>query len=995
MKSILCKRTRLLGLLLLMLVLLFAAGCATMQVQAEEADSVMEQTLESEYFVGQNINIPSAELIVDGANIPAEASVIFPDGTVVRSNKITLNQVGRYTVKYEAKKDNKNYFNVKTFDVHRALYELSGNGEAVYGIEQRFDAEGLKVALAEDSVFKLNKKVNLADLENETPFIKLRINPEREGFAELYNIYIKVSDANDSNVFFALKISYLSTRLNASQSANVFGYINDLTTVYSGATVCVPQVAEWTGTPLKASFVGDTSIGELNEQFMAFYFNPIKQEVLGEDLTNNKYVVLSLSSFTNEWDGFTSDEVYIEIYGDNFRATKANLFIDSIGEVDLSVKEFLDFEAPKITVNYGDVNPNDCPKGYIGGSYPVFDAIAVDYNEGIKSVVKNVYYNYYSAAKVNVPILDGRFSPTRAGVYTIVYTASDSFGNLTEEYIDIEIENTSIAPEFVCDASNSYTTNCMVGESVELAEVVASGYTHSYIVTTTVIKDGKVVNFDTENQGFTILESGVYTIKYIVVDFVGRECEFVYTLTVEGNDKPIFLDEPENFITDNFIVGYQHKLPNIRAVFVNPDNTKVDVPVVISTNAGAIDNGYFTPTVAGEIIFTCVASYNGKTITKEVKRQAYSIKSESGIDYKSMFLMSDNVTSCYSETDYAEYMVTGNGKINFINTVLAENAFVKIQTDKSYREVSEVIFRLLNPYNLDNRLEVTFKSFDGSVFVSINGQEFKAVVGGDFSGDNPFEIKYVNSEKTVYVNGLSYSAGNTGLDADYALLEIEVVGKSANSVYGLIVEKVGNQSLSRKITIDNQKPIITSIGDFSGSYSIGTTFVSPLVLAKDIVCPELKSFKMTVCEPDGKPITINGVEINGIDVRQVEFKLTSYGSYVFEYQAIDQSNKKETISFVINVLDTVAPTVKISGSYNDSEKVGSAINIAQFIAEDNFDSSETLVMRVLVMDTNHNFKIIPTGKTFTPDKAGKYTVFCYVTDSFGNVGICSYNIVVK
>ena len=134
---------------------------------------------------------------------------------------------------------------------------------------------------------------------------------------------------------------------------------------------------------------------------------------------------------------------------------------------------------------------------------------------------QNVYYNYYSDSKISVPIVDGRFTPTRAGVYTIVYTASDSFANISEQYIDVEIEDVATALQFTCNALNEYTTNCKVGESVELPEVVVSGYTHSYIVTTKLTKDGKDFYFDSENNKFTLIESGVYTIKYIVVDFVG------------------------------------------------------------------------------------------------------------------------------------------------------------------------------------------------------------------------------------------------------------------------------------------------------------------------------------------------------------------------------------------------------------------------------------------------------------------------------------------
>ncbi|MBP5466888.1 MAG: hypothetical protein J6Y43_04940, partial [Clostridia bacterium] len=176
--------------------------------------------------------------------------------------------------------------------------------------------------------------------------------------------------------------------------------------------------------------------------------------------------------------------------------------------------------------------------------------------------------------------------------------------------------------------------------------------------------------------------------------------------------------------------------------------------------------------------------------------------------------------------------------------------------------------------------------------------------------------------------------------------------------------------------------------------AIGSKYLSPVVIAKDMVSPELKSFTMTVEKPDGSYYVIDGTELNGVSVRQVEIDLDSYGAYSFTYRATDWANRSFSFNYQVNVFDTVAPTVKTQGSYAVTGEKGKAVTIATFTAIDNVDKAEDLTVRILVLDTSHNFSVVTTGK-FTPEKAGKYTVYCYVTDSFGNVGLCYYNVEVK
>ena len=321
--------------------------------------------------------------------------------------------------------------------------------------------------------------------------------------------------------------------------------------------------------------------------------------------------------------------------------------------------------------------------------------------------------------------------------------------------------------------------------------------------------------------------------------------------------------------------------------------------------------------------------------------------------------------------------------------------FVKLQTDAQYKEIYALNVRLYNPANRSQMMELELKNFDGLAFASVNGQSYQSVVSGDFSGLNAFEVKYVESSKTISVNGLAYDAGEdfNGLNSDYAVLEIEVVGAGEDTVYGLIVEKVGNQALKSDTVVDIAKPVIACFGDYGGTYAIGSVYTTPRVFAKDMIDPSMKSFTMTITAPDGTVVEIDGEKIQNVDVATYSFELTMYGSYFFEYIAKDSSNRKETFSYAIIVPDLTAPEVEVTGSYDKTASVGSTLTIAKFTATDNVDSADKLSMTYFVYDPVGNFKIV--SGSFTADKAGRYIVYCYVTDGFGNVGLGYYSVEVK
>ncbi|MBQ7643080.1 MAG: hypothetical protein IJS67_04170, partial [Clostridia bacterium] len=917
-----------------------------------------------------------------------------PDESVVRSNEIDLTSAGKYTVRYEVKKNNKTYFAEKSFSVFKPLYEVSAGGSLVYGYDERLgeDNQGLKVSLRDGSVFRLNRKIDLAALTDEKAFITLHILPERTGYPELSRFFIKVIDAEDENNYFAISVNYFGTRVDGNVKSGVFGYINNLSTVYYNDIVCIARQASWSGWLAYASFAGDDGYADISEQTLSFYFNNDAQQVYGEDLRGERTGVLSLASFPEKWRGLTDGNCYIEIFSDMLTAKEGNLFIDAIADIDLSTNRLSDDGAPEITV-YKEGYEGELPQGYAGSTYPLFGATAFDAEDGKVEVKTSVYYNYYSNAKISVPAADGKFLPTREGKYTVLYTAEDTFGNKTETLIDVEVLASGLAPEFTC-AIGEHATQACAGEEYALPEATYSGYIQYAEKSVRITKGGKTYALNS-NGTFTATESGDYSVCFTASDFLGRECLSQYTLKVTSSDRPVFVTDPEILVPDKFIAGYLNSIPEVKAVYIGADNTVKDASVSVTASSGTISGGRFTPSAAGEVSLTFTATYGGKTLQKTVARRAYSIKNENGIDYKSTFITSESVVAGYSASGYAEYTFTGSGRIEFINTMLSENVFVKLQTNKTKKDIGALTVNIYNPQNRAKRLSARLQSYDGRIYISLNGGALQAVGSGDFSGDHAIEINYEEFERRFTINGLSYDTGDFGgIGSDYAALEIEVEGKTDESLYGLIAEKAGNQSLSSTTTIDNGKPMIVCMGDYGGCYEINDVYTSPYILAKDMIDPSLKEYSMTVTAPDGSYLTVDGKTMDNAEVRQIEFTLSSYGEYVFEYYAKDTSGRNDTFVFVVNVLDRVPPVVRAVGTYATAGKVNTAVTVATFSASDNVTPSGEIFTRVLVLKPDGNYELVENGK-FTPGKAGHYKVTCYATDAFGNVGVCQYDVEVK
>ena len=199
------------------------------EITFESADA-----LKSAYMHGSTLTVPMGT--IEGVQATSYM-VITPSGYAYDSKTFTLSEAGRYTIRWFATVGGKEVSAEKTFLVEKALYGTEG--KVTYEERESFeyailsdketitaddmnpaDQAGLKVSLAEDSVFTYNRVINLNDLSG-SPFINLHpyycianIKYAVSTGDILYqedarNYYVTLTDCYDSSKSVTIEMEYL------------------------------------------------------------------------------------------------------------------------------------------------------------------------------------------------------------------------------------------------------------------------------------------------------------------------------------------------------------------------------------------------------------------------------------------------------------------------------------------------------------------------------------------------------------------------------------------------------------------------------------------------------------------------------------------------------------------------------------------------------------------------------------------------------------------
>ena len=876
------------------------------------------------------------------------------------------------------------------------------------------DVTGVIVSLRPNSKLLFNKVVDLSKLSKFDPIITLACLPNQVGSLDMKRINVKVTDIYDSSKYLIFKVKehevgdgdYIGyTMVSVCSELNECYYY----TKYASLTYGKDAVISFKGRPgcsAKGKVVYKDALSRAAEG-LSFSYDNDYGVVYQNDVRDN-FSLLCDTKAAAAFEGFTTGEVVIEVYADRYVASTANFVVKNFAGLDLS-KNVTDDVGPFIAV---DCDENNVTLGKVGYKYPFYSAKAYDKFNGEVECGKVVYKNYYSDNAIAIASDADGFVPDSAGVYTICYFASDSYGDVSEKTVDVTVVKDGYDLAF---ALNDKTVAAIQGQKVALAEFEATSGLGEVAYTVTVRQGNEEI--EVNDNSFIPLKTGDYTVTYTAKDFVGQTKSDSYTVKVSANSEPLIADNLDVKLYKNFILGsgtknYSYPLDKVYAYnFSDAGYEKVETTVTVDN--GTIENGVYTPERAGAVTFTysCGGKVAG-TASREVYKVTRTVDGDVELDVNKMFLSVGDIETGYSENSGSKYLVKNDAAyLEYLNPVIAEDMSFDFLTEKNHNEVGKVNFILTDVNNPAQSIKLTFTKSSTKAYFNVNGGSMSEV-NCSFSGEarDVFKFSLKATTRAVVVGGNSYTIDNylsgkpfAGFDSYKVNVKITFEGVDANG-FAFVVKNMSAQAFNLDVVKDTTKPIIKFFGEDGGLKNRGDKVTLPVAIAADVLSPVLKNFTLTVANKDEivKDV-VTGKELLNVEPMQYVVSLDNYGEYTFTYTATDLAGKTQISSFVISVFDLVAPTVEIvektkvvSGSVNNR------INIADVTVSDNTCAANDITVNVFVQAPGSAPKLVKE-KYFTPEKAGKYTVYFYVYDkvdnevnySQGNVTVLSYTVTVK
>lgn len=1043
----------------LLVAALFLSAITLVFAGAAKADvktvSLTSDKIESNYYIGESFTVPdSAEAEIDGQTVTltmTDAVFVFPDGTVKEKGTYVLTDAGAYSVIYTFTNNGKKYKAQKTFEVGDYKYEFSNDAlSASYGdlTMSSSGEKGLTISLSEGEEFIFRAPFNVNDYEwaNICKLYPVPVDEEHVDYCGTH--YGECTRSLDSAKFFIVKIidcynpdNYVEMLLDNN--------LKDYNVANCGAMYTMARAAgqEWIG--LGTNATKDSSDAVLYEESyyhrftisstafphasygasswagpnfrelaenggLSFGYNEQTKQVMfnSSERTEKQanWMVNDLDCAEiygdNLFSGFTTGEVYVSISCSVYRKdVPQTIEIASLlgveGE-DLSSMVTDDKTAPVIKSDIGLEN---------GGSIFVakdeaFTAPAVTvYDLNFKELNINCYRNYGIDSQSMVCVDGGRFIPTLLGKYTLVYSATDYYGNTSEftvnlysvdkkslEYGEIDVDGISVS-----------------GAICTLPKIFAEGL-NGEVETTVYATDPSGKKFEVKDYKFDIEYSGAYELEYVFTDGI-----YTATQTATFNNasqEVVFLDDI--ILNKYYIKGVKYTIEDYFAYTYSEQGLKAvlcDVyaiadggePVKLSEEARA----EYTVSAANSLQF--MYKYGDNENYSDVLNVIdVSYGKDTDTDYTKYFITTYGIEKSGNSFDFK---VNEAGKIEFINPVSVADFSLELEM-----KAENVNFNVLNiylkDYASDKTVKISFKKDENDkLLFAQNGGEF--VKAGEYRTENGVygfvQTDFFSGYKVFCQDGkILTNKGDDvvfdldGFDATTAYLTFEFEDVESESKF--VLKKLGSQAFKEKM---KEADSVFIVSQQSTLFNLGDTYTIAVPTVNNVLFPVLAgNVYVTVTDDNGEVVEdVNGKPLNkAIMNGEYTVKFDSPGIYVVKYIAIINGSKGKEIEttskpIALNVADNVKPEISFSNGVNQdtvlNDKKGKTHNICEYSVSDNCTATEDLTVRVAIYNDRYALLDYGVFDSYTFENKGTYTVRVICYDDYGNQASASYTVIVK
>jgi len=803
--------------------------------------------IDNTYLYGTSFEVPAAKVEVGGEMVDAVATVTYPNGVVIKTDNVPLNQAGLYTVSYRAVVGNVHYVEEKSFNVENSAYLAQNENSTVeYGTYTKFGAnsEGLLVRLAPNDTLTFSQLIDVEDISGTNSIIDLFVTPNAMAVYDFSKLVIRLTDAVDPSVY----VQYQLRRYNAEDRAFNWGYVD---VSFNGQPWVGYErgyrINGW-GSPISFTFYaamhkGNQWSGEVVERTpdidkCRIVFDPLTTEARAGNVhianLNNPTL------FEQEWKGWPSGKVRLSLKAEEVKSETANFCITKVmGMDDLSKNSFVETEAPLVSVSMAE---DEMPTGEVGADYPIPMATAFDMYSGDCNTKVSVYRDYASDTPISVGVVNGKFKPTVAGWHTIVYKAKDVLGNEGETIRNVYVEND--LGDITITLPDAMVTEIALGEWVP---VNAASYTGDCGIANMKITASLGEETYEITDGFRPEKAGDWKVQYTVTDYIGRSATAEYTVKAEAKEGYVLLDKltlPKIFVSDS-----EYVLPVLYATsYATGEAVRTLCDVVVSDNNG--DTTYtagqsFKPSVVnnGDIV---TVSYQCDGYVLETRKiPAILVKDENGGFIVQNYLFGEGFTTSYIGENGRKYsagieVIADNASElcgwTFATPQIMNNFKLEFEGIANKTNFESLIITLTDSKNENEQISVELKVRPNGATVvvgdksvdteSVNMAANKAYALSYAKGKFSFGGLNIAAEKTV--NGETFN----GFSSSLAYVRVEMKNARKGASYKL--RSINESNISWR-NLEVFAPNFEILGDFGGNQLLNSVFDIPTAVANP--CP--------------------------------------------------------------------------------------------------------------------------------------------------------------
>lgn len=960
-----------------------AENAYTFEVIADDTypSIVLDADIPLQADTNQALAIPEARIIYQGVEQEALINVLMANGNrYIPANKIAP-ESGKMSLVYSAEINEKKYeftYDLDVLNREIGFYDEAGN---FYPAETKayghLELSGCVLNGTSTVTYTYSEIIDLSAATKDDPLIVIN-NAAYTGTKIMPKI--KIVDIHDSNNFIQIE-----ARWNADTDTAVYSIAKapnqQLAAILKGAY----YTQNVFGTP--TTFPTSTTASKNNP---ATYYYDAEEKALYVKWYGQKNILIDFDAEyqKNPWEGFTTGEVYIVV---ERKSTTDFMCVQNVAGYSLEALQ-RDSVAPQISVE--TQSTDNMPNAVVNSQYPVPNAIAADLRDSAVPVSVRVYKGYDAVEGIEIPVVDGKFTPFEKGHYTIVYRAQDRYDNEADCRIDVlalaEDEVPAIEARIEGIPSHAY-----VGDKfkVPVAYDITGGCgTVSYEVYLETPSGKREMITDAD---VVFPEEGQNTIEYVFTDYVGRTKNYAFTVECSISPNPILysLVMPESVRS-----GKTFEIP--QAEYAEDASVTVSVSASLGGKPLEIVNNTVTPVIQGQQE-EMTLTYLAKSATGSSEKTYTIIVYDANIADRTSFFITAQGNVLTEQTEDAIRVSTTESLsgVKFINSVLASKLKLMFKVDplKNDSDMLTIILTDSLDPNVSLQLDIVKKpdaDQSGKSELYINGVKSNDMTGNFYGGSDALQLTF-GAQTNSFIDAVGNTVGtiirtkNGEVFSGFPSGEVNIMmgaGNVGSDGFSFDILQINNQSFYNDELFFDTYAEYEINGGLSLQVELGQQIWIPAAKAGDVLSPNAE---VTVSVKRGQEVVLE----KQLATEAIPYVIESYGTYQITYQYSDGNNSRSA-NYTVRTIEHTPPQVSVPKNIPKSANVGDRVTVSKPEISDDY-TQEVRVSVIVRTPTSTMLRLTEDNMSFKADKTGTYTVMFYVYDECFNYQIVTHEIVVS